>query len=101
VATIVFEGSSIGEPKTVDRPEGGALVDICDESYAPVPFSCRSASCATCHVRVIEGAHLLEPPEEVEVELLELIEATPDSRLACQTVVRAEPGLVRIKPVNV
>jgi ferredoxin len=99
VPTIEFEGSAIGEPKTVEEPEGGALVDICDEHYAPVAFSCRSASCATCHIEVVAGAHLLEPPEEPERELLELIGAPEGSRLACQARVRPGPGVLRIRPI--
>src|SRR5690606_34619412 len=39
----------------VDVPEGGPLVDVCDEHDAPVPFSCRSASCGTCRLDVLEG----------------------------------------------
>ena len=99
VPIIEFEGSAIGETKIVEEPEGGALVDICDEHYAPVAFSCRSASCATCHVQIIEGAHLLEAPEAAELELLELIGAGADSRLACQARVRPGPGRLRLRPV--
>lgn len=97
--TIEFEGSAIGEGKTVEEPEGGPLLDICDEHYAPVAFSCRSASCATCHVQILQGGHLLEPPEPEERELLELIDAPPDSRLACQARVRPGPGLLRLRPL--
>jgi ferredoxin len=99
VPIIEFEASAIGEPKTVEQAEGGALVDICDHHYAPVAFSCRSATCATCHIQVLEGMHLLEPAEEAERELLELIDAPHDSRLACQACVRPGPGLLRIRPV--
>src|SRR5262249_17940488 len=66
VPRIEFVASAVGAKKTVDVPEGGALVDVCDEYLAPVPFSCRSASCATCHIEVLEGAELLEPPEAEE-----------------------------------
>ncbi len=97
---IEFLASAAGGEKTVDAPEGGALVDICDHHYAPVPFSCRSATCATCHVLVIEGGELLEPPNEDEKDLLRAIRAPSGSRLACQTVVRASSGLVRIRPVD-
>ena len=90
--------SAAGRAKTVDVPEGGALVDICDRFYAPVPFSCRSATCATCHVIVEEGEALLEPPEHEETDLLRLVRAPPHSRPACQAVVKAEPGLLRVRP---
>lgn len=48
VPTIVFLEGVSGRDKTVDVPDGGELLDICDEHYASVPFSCRSATCATC-----------------------------------------------------
>nr|PZN17643.1 MAG: ferredoxin [Pseudomonadota bacterium] len=90
-------GSRIGRTKVIDAPEGGDLVDICDYHLAPIPFSCRSASCGTCHVEVLEGADLLEPPEGPEAELLELLGGGP-YRLACQARVRPGPGLVRLRP---
>jgi ferredoxin len=91
--------SAAGHAKTVEVPDGGALVDICDAHYAPVPFSCRSATCATCHIQVLEGADLLEPAESEEAELLRVLRAPAGSRLACQAVVRAAPGVLRVKPL--
>jgi ferredoxin len=73
------------------------LLDICDESHAPVAFSCRGATCATCRVAVLEGEALLEPPEEAERVLLASVGAPPETRLACQAVVRAGPGVVRLR----
>jgi ferredoxin len=100
VPRIVFEASSIGREKRVDAPDGGELVDLCDEVRGPVPFSCRSATCATCQVHVLEGADLLEPPSAEEAELLELVTDAADVRLACQARVRPGPGLLRVKPVG-
>lgn len=84
----------------MDAPEGGALVDLCDAHRAPVPFSCRSAVCGTCHVVVLAGAELLEPPNEAEAELLEILGGPRESRLACQAVVRRVSGLLRVRPVD-
>ncbi len=95
--TIEFLGNGFGPKKTVEAADGGALVDICDEHFAPVPFSCRSASCGTCHVDVLEGMELLEEPEPPEQELLDLLGGDGTSRLACQAQVRPGPGLVRLK----
>ena len=47
-----------------NAPEGGRLVDFCDELRAPIPFSCRSASCGTCRMEILEGTELLEPPRD-------------------------------------
>jgi ferredoxin len=101
VPTIEFAASAVGAQKVVEVPEGGALVDVCDEFLAPVPFSCRSASCATCHIEVLEGAEFLEPPEAEERSLLELLRGVPNARLACQARLKPGPGRVRLRPFGV
>lgn len=98
--TIEFLNGAHAALKTIEAPEGGELVDLCDLHFAPVPFSCRSASCGTCQVEVVEGAALLEPPGESERELLELLAGPPEARLACQARVRAGAGRVRVKPLG-
>jgi ferredoxin len=100
---VVFIPADGGEPITVDSPDGGLLGDLCDEVGADVPFSCRSATCGTCRVVVLEGATLLLPPEADEVVVLELFASAvadaPPQRLACQAKIRAVPGRVVIRPV--
>ncbi len=98
--TVEFIENELGQAKVVDAPEGGALVDLCDEVLAPVAFSCRSASCATCQIEVIEGGELLEPPNDEEQELLALLAGPPNNRLACQAQLKRGSGKVRVKPVG-
>lgn len=98
--TIVFEGNAIGREKRAEAPDAGELVDVCDEVLAPIPFSCRSASCGTCQVEILEGAELLEAPSELERELLELLGGPENNRLACQARFRQSAGLIRLKPVG-
>lgn len=97
--TIEFEGAGLARDKTAEAPNGGALVNICDEVLAPIAFSCRSASCGTCHIYVLEGGDLLDPPGPDEVDLLDLLDGGKDTRLACQARVKPGPGLIRIRPV--
>ncbi len=97
--SIEFLVNSIGRAKRVDAPEGGELVDICDEFLAPIPFSCRSASCGTCHIQVLEGVEFLEPPDPPEAELLELLGGGSDHRLACQARVKRGAGAIRVRAV--
>jgi ferredoxin len=92
-----------GDPSPVvetDVPEGGALVDVCDEHRAPVPFSCKAANCATCRVEVLEGEDELLPMKDDERDLLDLCGAPPHVRLACQA--KMKPGLarLRVRPVD-
>lgn len=98
--TLEFLNAAHAALKTLDAPEGGDLVDLCDRHLAPVPFSCRSASCGTCQVEVVSGGELLEAPGDSERELLELLGGPPEVRLACQARVRPGPGLLRVKPLG-
>ena len=100
VPTIVFVANSIGREKRVEAPEGGELVDFCDQVLAPVPFSCRSATCGTCQIEVLEGASLLEDPNAAERELLSVLRGSDRDRLCCQARVRPGPGLLRVRPVG-
>jgi len=94
---IEFLESELGEGGVAEMPEGGRMLDACDEASAPISFSCRSASCGTCRVEVLEGASLLEPANEDEREVLEIFATGPEQRLACQAIVRPGAGLIRIR----
>jgi len=100
VPKIEFLSSVAGSAKEADAPEGGPLLDICDEALAPIPFSCRSASCATCHIEVLAGGEFLDPPEEAEQDLLDIVGGPAGSRLACQAIVKPGPGLIRIRSLD-
>lgn len=95
---LVFE-STDAPTVEVDAPQGASLVDVCDERSARVPFSCRSASCGTCRIDVLEGINLLEGPRDEELDILDMFGDDPARRrLACQTRVRPGPGRVRVRP---
>jgi hypothetical protein len=51
----------------------------------------------TCHVEVLDGMDLFEPPEPPEEDLLNLIGGRGTSRLACQAKLKAGSGLVRLR----
>ena len=95
--TLCFDGNLFGEDRRVEVVNGERLVDICDRVLAPVPFSCRSATCGTCRIEVYEGSELLEPREGAEAELLALLGDPPTFRLACQAKVRPVDGLIRLR----
>ncbi len=95
---IVFEPSGEGPAVETEAAEGGRLVDLCDAHAAPIPFSCRSASCGTCRVDVMEGGEWLEPPGDDELEVLgEFGDDPTRCRLACQACVRPGAGLLRVR----
>lgn len=102
--TVVLEPKP-GDPSPAIEaavPEGGALVDVCDDLRAPIPFSCKSANCGTCRVDILEGGDELLPPKDDELDLLDIFGAGAGSgvRLACQ--VKMKPGLarLRVRPVD-
>lgn len=103
MARVAFEcNETAGDALVVvEAPPGARLVDLCDENAAPVPFSCRSASCGTCRIDVLEGAELLEPPRDEELDVLDIFGDDPSRRrLACQARVRQGSGLIRVKPAD-
>ena len=95
---VVFE-SPDSPPLEVSAPRAGRLLDLCDEKSAGIPFSCRSASCGTCRVDVLEGAELLDPPADEELDVLEIFGDDPKRRrLACQVTFREGDGRLRVRP---
>jgi 2Fe-2S ferredoxin len=101
MAIVTFESSDGSRRVTVEAREGGALADLIDDNAAPVPFSCRSASCATCHIEVLEGESALLPPEDEELDVLDAIASPPPRfRLACCAKVKGGDTVVRVRAQN-
>ncbi|MGB5811013.1 MAG: 2Fe-2S iron-sulfur cluster-binding protein [Polyangiales bacterium] len=73
----------------VDADPGETIMDITDANpEADIPYSCRTATCGTCRVRVVEGGASLMPADIDEIEVLEIFGDTPDRvRLCCQAQV--------------
>jgi ferredoxin len=93
--TKVITESNVGRIVEFEAPAGAAVVDLCDEHDAPIPFSCRTASCGTCRIHVLQGAEDLLPPAEDELDLLDVFNLKPPHvRLACQA--KLKPGAVRL-----
>lgn len=100
MAKIIFETKK-GPVLSVLLPGGGSLADVCDEKNAPIPFSCRSASCGTCCVQVLEGEAELQKPEDEELDVLDALDRKPPTfRLACQAIVKTGEGVLRIRSVD-
>ncbi len=96
---LIVLQSSIGPCKEVEAAGGEELVDLADEHWLPIPFSCRSVTCGTCHIEVLEGQEYLEPPEDEEIDLLQMIGGPAHSRLACQVKLKAGAGMIKVRPV--
>lgn len=100
IAKLITE-SRAGRIVEIDAAEGAAVVDLCDDHAAPIPFSCRSASCGTCRVEVIEGGAELLPPAQDELDVLDVFNMEPSRvRLACQAKLRIGATRIWIKAIQ-
>lgn len=102
MARVIIESSDAAST-VIDAPEGGRLLDLCDDTLAPIPFSCRSANCGTCRVDVLEGIAELSPPEGEELAVLAIFGDDPTKRrLACCAIVIASGSgsAVRVRAVS-
>jgi 2Fe-2S ferredoxin len=92
MTTVRFEPSGF-EVEVTPRTR---LVDVTDDyPAAEVPYSCRSASCGTCRVEVLEGMEGLGVPEDDEQDVLDIFGNEENVRLCCQIELVADvPRLV-------
>ncbi len=93
MAKVRFEPAGV---EVENIQPGTRLVDVTDEHpEAEVPYSCRSASCGTCRVRVKEGAEGLSSADDDEIDVLDIFGNEPDVRLCCQIELKSDvPRLV-------
>lgn len=96
---ILYAG---GAAKQVQVPEGISLnlMEVLKASEYPVAGTCGGmALCATCHIEVLKGGEHLDPPTDIELDMLDTLPSTtPESRLACQIRVntRLQHALVKL-----
>ncbi len=72
-----------------DVPPHEMLCNALLEHGISIEHACeRSGACATCHVVVRAGLQSLEPPDDIEDDLLDQAWGlTPESRLSCQVTI--------------
>jgi ferredoxin len=85
----------VGE-KQAEVPADSLLQRVCDEHRLPVVFGCRQGRCGSCLVQVQAGSDNLRVPSAREARTLEVLDAEPDWRLACQCVVMGDVHLCYI-----
>jgi ferredoxin len=83
-----------GEPKLIEIPEGItlSLMEVLKASGYGILAVCGGmALCATCLVQVISGRENLPPPNDREMDVLDILpDGTQNSRLSCQLRVNEE-----------
>ncbi len=72
--------------------EPGSLLDVALNFGLPLEHVCGgNCACTTCHVIVRRGMSNLSEMEDEEADRLDTAwDVTPDSRLACQAIVRGD-----------
>ena len=97
MAHVRFEPSGFETEVT----PGTQFIDLTDKHpEAKVPFSCRSASCGTCRVRVTAGREAMAEPEDDELEVLEAFGNEADVRLCCQLRIEKDAAKVVLEVVD-
>lgn len=75
----------------IEVSKGTSMQDAAEEALASLPFGCRSGSCGTCRLNVIEGMENLNPMTDREKDLFEnLTEVDSQERLGCQIEINGD-----------
>lgn len=72
----------------VEASHGESVLAACERAKIPLEKSCDgNGTCGTCRVFVKSGLELLNPPNEVEAEMIADRQFLPQERLSCQITV--------------
>ncbi len=86
------------EGAVIEAAPGESICEALLENEIEIEHACEmSCACTTCHVIVREGYESLEPPDELEEDMLDKAWGlTPTSRLSCQAIVGETPLVIEI-----
>ncbi|MFA6474897.1 MAG: 2Fe-2S iron-sulfur cluster-binding protein [Patescibacteria group bacterium] len=74
----------ITDNKTVEAQAGELLREVCQHNGLTLPFGCENGLCGTCLISIKKGAENLTDKTDQEKDTLEVLNAYPEQRLACQ-----------------
>lgn len=83
----------------VDAHAGLSLLDHSVKYDGAFTFSCTRGTCARCRCLVLEGAEFLEEVTDAEWDRMDEEEFAQGYRLACQAIVKDNPGTIRVQNV--
>ena len=81
------------EDLLVEAPAGTPLERIAETAGADITFGCRTGSCGTCRVQIVEGLQHCSEPGSEERDFLKGLDAPADQRLACQITVHGDVAI--------
>lgn len=75
---------------TIEVAEGASLHEACEESGAPIPFSCTVGACGTCLCVLESGPENVNPITDDEQSTIDMTTDQEGVRLACQLLVTGD-----------
>ncbi|MEI6414218.1 MAG: ISC system 2Fe-2S type ferredoxin [Pseudomonadota bacterium] len=86
------------EGAVVEAEPGISLIEAAESQGVEIEHACeKSCACTTCHIIIREGFSSLDPPDEIEEDLLDKAWGLePHSRLSCQALVGHRDLVVEI-----
>ena len=78
---------------TVDVADGSLLAEL--DGKCSILFACKTGSCASCKVKVVEGMDNLEAPNDLEQAGLATFATDPSERLMC--VCKIKSGKITVE----
>lgn len=79
--------------KSVNVADGSLLAEL--DGKCTILFACKTGSCGSCKVKVLEGVENLEAPNELEQTGLATFATDPSERLMC--VCKIKKGKVTVE----
>ncbi len=77
----------------VEAPTSTRLSEVVEKSGADITFGCKSGTCGTCRIRIVEGSQNLTPPSREERDFLKKLHRPDNERLACQCQVLGDVSI--------
>ena len=101
--TVLPHAEICPEGTVIEAKEGESICRNLIDNGVFIEHACgMSCACSTCHVIVREGFETLEPPDELEEDMLDRAWGLePNSRLSCQAVVKGTHLVVEIPRYSV
>ena len=86
------------EGAVVEAEPGISLIEAAESQGVEIEHACeKSCACTTCHIIIREGFSSLDPPDEIEEDLLDKAWGLePHSRLSCQALLGQRDLVVEI-----
>lgn len=86
MAMITFKSDNV----VIEVPIGANLMKVAQDNGVGINFACGDGRCGVCICKVIRGMDLLNAPDDIEQQTLDMIGADADQRLVCKLIVEKE-----------